>query len=659
MATYTYTTLDDPLGNTYTAATGINATGQIVGWYLVQPGQQHHGFLYSNGDYATLDDPLAGSYYTLSGTVANGMNAAGQVVGDYGTTTGTIHGFLYSGNAYTTLDDPLATNTYPYDVNATGQIAGSYQDTIVGFYHGFLYSAGIYSTLEDPLAAKGTWGTGINDQGHVVGYYDTGDLSHGFVYINGTYTTIDDPLGTYGTWATGINNLDQIVGYYLDDHGDHGFVYSGGSFTSIEALSIPSGTQAFGINDSGDIVGQYFDRTGAHGFLATPSIHQPNVVLTDSNLVVEMAELANEAYDKSTALAKGRNWHAVSAADLHLQTSGANGNVKYTLVDGVYDVAIPVGHADALVLEGNIDGVETLTVAFKGTDDWGARINWPTPVQYFSYFLPLISALSDYIRSHSIQHLLFTGHSLGGSMVQDALSFAYTGITTAQIDGYTWASPGADRKPIDPSHLVNFEHTNDPSLGFGPFILGPRYGTDILIDSATESSSPFGHNFNSAVLLPSNNPAHSMDGYLLDTGVLVKHANEKTGAFYTSPDAAALRSGEFWRPDVSKIEVIPGANHDNNVTVSSQDYFVLGGPGNDSFHWAMQRSATPDHVTVVDGGQGTDTLYLPGPQSLWSWSTTGTETDLSLKGSHGPVAILHGIEYLHFDLQNTDFHLLT
>ncbi|QHP67434.1 hypothetical protein EI171_08330 [Bradyrhizobium sp. LCT2] len=463
---------------------------------------------------------------------------------------------------------------------------------------------------------------------------------------------------TFGAGANGILQLGigasftgTLSGFTTGDKIDFsGLQYSGSTLAfdpTNNALTVSNGVNAPTIHLSGSYVGGGFqlsaDASGSAQVTYTPPSQSP-VNLTDGNLVVEMAELANEAYGKSAAAAIGRNWHAVSATDLHLQPAGG---VTFAFSDGVYDVTIPHGHADALVLEGLVDGVDTLAVAFKGTDDFGARINWPTPANYFSYFLPLISSLSDYISSHGIQHLLFAGHSLGGSMVQDALSLKYTGITAAKIDGYTWANPGSDSKPIDPHHLVNFEHTNDPALDLGRFVLGPRYGTDILIDSATESTSPFQTNSRSPVLLPSDNPAHKMDSYFLDTRLLAEHANDESGAFYGTPDAAALRTGAFWTAGVSRNQTIPGTNQEDNVTISSQDDFVLGGAGNDNFHWTMQTSAG-SHPVVIDGGLGTDTLYLPGPQSLWYWRTIGTETDLYLKGSHDPIAIIYGVEHFHF-----------
>ena len=47
MPVYTYTTLDDPLATNGTQAFGINAMGQIVGYYGNNSG--NHGFVLSGG----------------------------------------------------------------------------------------------------------------------------------------------------------------------------------------------------------------------------------------------------------------------------------------------------------------------------------------------------------------------------------------------------------------------------------------------------------------------------------------------------------------------------------------------------------------------------------------------------------------------------------
>jgi hypothetical protein len=86
----TYTTFDDPLGYSLgisgTFGFGINDMGQVVGSYLDNI-FNNHGFLYSGGVYTTLDVPLA------EFTTATGINGSGQIVGYYTDASG-IHGFL-------------------------------------------------------------------------------------------------------------------------------------------------------------------------------------------------------------------------------------------------------------------------------------------------------------------------------------------------------------------------------------------------------------------------------------------------------------------------------------------------------------------------------------------------------------------------------------
>jgi probable HAF family extracellular repeat protein len=138
MPVYTYITIDDPSANAGTTEVwGINAAGQIVGQYT-DASNHVHGFLYSNGTYTTLDDPVA------TGTIALGINNMGQIVGQYFDASNHGHGFLYSNGAYTTLDDPAGFDTLAQSINDTGQIVGSYNSA--SGYHGFLFdpSGGIF-----------------------------------------------------------------------------------------------------------------------------------------------------------------------------------------------------------------------------------------------------------------------------------------------------------------------------------------------------------------------------------------------------------------------------------------------------------------------------------------------------------------------------------
>jgi probable HAF family extracellular repeat protein len=155
--------------------------------------------------YTTLNDPSA-----TMGTVARGINATGQIVGYYTNATGT-HGFLLSGGTYTTLDDPLATNeTVAYGINDAGQIVGQYND--LSGTHSFLYSGGVFTTIDDPVNGH-TFASGINNNGQIIGTLSDGTGDHGFLL-----TISPNPPPPAGTTADmilrGSNTSPAVAGQY-------------------------------------------------------------------------------------------------------------------------------------------------------------------------------------------------------------------------------------------------------------------------------------------------------------------------------------------------------------------------------------------------------------------------------------------------------------
>jgi hypothetical protein len=79
-----------------------------------------HGFLYSGGVFTTIDDPN-GSF-----NFAAGINDAGQIVGSCSNATGR-HGCLDSNGVFTTIDDPDGLDTVVANgINASGQIVGEF-----------------------------------------------------------------------------------------------------------------------------------------------------------------------------------------------------------------------------------------------------------------------------------------------------------------------------------------------------------------------------------------------------------------------------------------------------------------------------------------------------------------------------------------------------
>ena len=286
-AGYTFATLPQPPSTgpvSLQGAFGINASGDIVGEYW-DANFVDHGYLYSHGQYTTLDDPQAGAG-PFQGTSAMGINARGDIVGTYFDANSVEHGFVLSGGHYTTLDDPNAApatfgGTFVFHNNDRGDIVGAYIDA-KGTEHGFLFSNGRYTTLDATLAGPGgnTAAYGINNAGQIVGFFSKADGSvlGGFLLSNGQYTTLDVP-GAVLTLPTGINDRGQVVGLYYDaSFNGHGFMDSNGQFTTVDDPDTANTQQfgynsyAFGINDRGQVVGEFYDANAvAHSFVATPA----------------------------------------------------------------------------------------------------------------------------------------------------------------------------------------------------------------------------------------------------------------------------------------------------------------------------------------------------------------------------------------------------
>ncbi len=267
----------------WTTANAINGSGQIVGFYendIIGVAAVGHGFLYSGGTYVTLDDPSASLQGALEGTLATGINDLGQIVGYYYVDEGNntnVYSFLYNGGSYVTVADPSANlggpgaGTLANGINDAGQIVGYYFDQ-TQHAHGFVDNDGTYTTLDDPLGAGGTFVEGINNAGQIVGYYMGTDGARGFLYSNGIYATIDDPLGVKGTYIQGINDSGQIAGYYLDTEGlPHGFVadpqvttatlvladgtvVTGGTLTTNDPAASDGGIIEITAGDSADVL---------------------------------------------------------------------------------------------------------------------------------------------------------------------------------------------------------------------------------------------------------------------------------------------------------------------------------------------------------------------------------------------------------------------
>jgi len=139
-----------------------------------------------------------------------------------------------------------------------------------------------YGTQTGAPYGLGTFPTGINNHGDIVGYYsDAMGGYHGFVRsAHGKFAIINDPSSTSSPAATiaqAMSDAGTVVGFWFDGDGNfHGFVRSReGAFTTvdpagdIDAECYQQTTVAWAINDLNEFTGYWFDSNAAgHGFVA-------------------------------------------------------------------------------------------------------------------------------------------------------------------------------------------------------------------------------------------------------------------------------------------------------------------------------------------------------------------------------------------------------
>jgi len=252
--------LPGPAGTyVYISVNGVDAAGEAIGNYGDSDGI-FHGFTANSGTPVIFDPP--GS----SNTNLGGITDSGEIFGNYTNQFNQQVGFTYSNGIFTTINATLANTTTVFGVTADGTVFGGYND-ILGGFHGFLDSNGVYTEIDAPGAVSTTV-MGVSALGAIAGtFIDSTDTVHGFVDNNATFTTID-PLGSIATYVVGVGAAGTIAGVYYDNaNNEHGFVDNNGVISSITVAGATS-TAVTGVNASGEVVGYFIDSLGnVNGFV--------------------------------------------------------------------------------------------------------------------------------------------------------------------------------------------------------------------------------------------------------------------------------------------------------------------------------------------------------------------------------------------------------
>lgn len=274
---------------------GLNATGQLTGFFYVVGDHPNHAFLYSDNQLSDLG--------VLGGRTSEGhfINQSGQIVGK-ATLADNVntHAFLFSGNSLQDLGTLGGPSSSATAINDSGMIMGTSDLPAGAGSTGFVYVNGSMTGLGDfggnynnPLALNNAgvivgeagvpsgdvhaycWSNGVltdlgtlggtysaafavNDSGLIVGesWVDAANTTHAFVVSNGVMVDLGTFGGTYSS-ASQVNAKGQVIGV-SNTSGDaetHGFLYDAGVITDLGTFGGP-GMLPNSINSQGQVVGE-------------------------------------------------------------------------------------------------------------------------------------------------------------------------------------------------------------------------------------------------------------------------------------------------------------------------------------------------------------------------------------------------------------------
>ncbi len=268
---------DLPGGTDRSRAADVNSSGQVVGFSFGSAGLR--AFLWTVGSGMQDLGTLPGG----STSVANGINASGQIVGRSSVLVGAVlrdHAMLYASGSMQDLGDLPGGDdkSQAWAINDNGQVVGQASGTTGT--RAFLWTAG--GGMQDlgdlPGGSDRSLAYDINTSGQIVGESDTTSDSHSFLWTSsqGLLDLGVLPNDTFSR-ALAINAGGEIVGVSGGDNLFHAYIWTSDlGMQSLGTLTDLSGLgwqlrSANGINDAGQIVGSGYNPDGAfHAFLLTP-----------------------------------------------------------------------------------------------------------------------------------------------------------------------------------------------------------------------------------------------------------------------------------------------------------------------------------------------------------------------------------------------------
>jgi probable HAF family extracellular repeat protein len=214
--------------------------------------QEYQNETEPRGAYTVTDVRNSNSVWVFP----SALNAAGQVIGTRGDSTGSIRGYFWHDSAMEDITPPGAGSIELFSLNDLGQTIGRYRDG-ANVLHNFVWAAGAATDLPFPTLYQTSapfLRPQINNQGQIMGtYVDANQKPHGFLWHDSALQDIA-PTAPW-SYVLSLNNSGAVLGATFDANGTgHGFVWQDGVMTAL-----PQYPDRGALNDAGDAAIGYRD----------------------------------------------------------------------------------------------------------------------------------------------------------------------------------------------------------------------------------------------------------------------------------------------------------------------------------------------------------------------------------------------------------------
>ncbi len=285
-------------GAVATYADFVNASGGVVGSYIDAEGLYHPYVRTPNGRLVSLDLPRADS---LDFYYVHGINDASVIVSRAKPVDGVT--LTYVGTFREGLEElqvPGSVSTEGWNINQDGSIVG-YYDSVDGRRHGFIARPAVDDELVvaptdlnytfESIDVPGVEFLELTASSDFEDYAGNtlsadGQKIVGFTLIDGVFERHDFP-GSENTYFYALGNSGQAAGHYEDSDGlFHGVVLEDGELRQYDFPGAIQ-TEIYGISDAtGALTGNYIDASGARrGFSGDEIIEFPEAPETYADFV--------------------------------------------------------------------------------------------------------------------------------------------------------------------------------------------------------------------------------------------------------------------------------------------------------------------------------------------------------------------------------------